>query len=1037
MKKLNKLLYLMLFLMIGGAVQAQYFGRNKVKYENFDFERYQTPNFEIYHYLDNPERLKEYAEESEQWYHFHQRILDDTIHQRNPIILYNNHADFQQTNTISGQVGVGTGGVTEAFKNRVVLPFAMSHQQSHHVLGHELVHAFQYNMILNGDSTSLQSLSNLPLWMVEGMAEYLSIGSVDAHTAMWMRDAVLRDDVPSIKDLSNPKYFPYRYGQAFWVFLTGLKGDEIIEPFFIATAKYGFDEACTKVLGMSKENLSELWQQALKKGFEPYLKDKGDGLVGKELLSKENAGEINIAPEISPSGRYVIFLSEKDLFSIDLFLADARTGEIIRKVGSSRKNSHIDNYNYIESSGTWSPNSREFAFVAFSKGRNILIIKEALTGKTVKELKLDGVPAFSNPAWSPDRKHIVVTGLVNGQTDLYQVNISTGKVEQLTNDSYSELHPHWSNDGQYLVYSTDELSRERGRTHGRWAFNLAKLEVSTRQIEHIDVFPGADNMNPVMDTAGNVIFLSNRDGFRNLYRYEPDSGKVFQLTEVATGISGITHYAPAISIEQRRNWMLYTHFSDNKYKIYRARPEDFINKEVDPDDVDFSAAHLPRVNKRASAIVDTQLNQLPARANLADTSVATLPYQPKFKLDYVGGSAGVGVGTSNTFGTQSGVAGGVDLLFSDILGDNQLYTSLALNGELTDFGGAVAYVNRKSQLSWGASISHIPFRSFAFGGTGIENYPISDDVTIPVLADTFFVQRIFEDKFTAFAFYPFNTNLRLEGSASYARYSSRLDQYVNIYETDGRFVGRQLGQERDKLDSGNGFNLWTTGAALVGDKSVFGLVGPLDGERFRLGVDRYFGEFNFYQATADYRKYFWLNPVSIAARALHYGRYGQGSEELYPMFVGSSWFVRGYNTQGASSLLNQNGRSIDELFGSKMAVANLEVRLPFTGPERLSIIKSGILFTELTLFADAGVAWYDYGQFGEPIYRRDNEGEILRDPLGQPLVDRPEAQPIFSTGVSARVNLFGAMVLEPYYAFPYQNGEFGKGTFGLNIIPGW
>ena len=1022
-------------LFLSNLLPAQYFGKNKVNYEDFDFEVYQSPNFDIHHYNENPERIKEYAAESEQWYQFHQRILRDTIANRNPIILYNDHADFQQTNAIGSAVGVGTGGVTEAFKNRVILPFAMSHQQSHHVLGHEMVHAFQYNMILNGDSTNIQNLSNLPLWMVEGMAEYLSIGSVDAHTAMWMRDAVMRDDVPSIKKLSDPTYFPYRYGQAFWVFLTGMKGDEIIEPFFMATAKYGFDQACRTVLGMDQETLSNLWQQALKRHYEAFLTSDKDQLIGSPLLKEKKAGRINIAPELSPNGRYVIFLSERGLFSIDLYLADARTGEIIRKVASSRKSSHIDDFNYIESSGTWSPNSKEFAFVAFSKGSNILVIKEALSGKTVKEFPIAGVPAFSNPSWSPDGKSIVVTGLVQGQTDLYLVNIKSGKVEQLTDDAYSEMHPHWSPNGNALFFSTDEQSRKQHPQYGKWRFNLAKLDLANLNTTHIDVFPGADNMNPVLDTAGNVIFLSNRDGFRNLYRYEPSTGKVFQISEVLTGVSGITPYAPAISISKRRDRLMYTYFSNNNYTIYKAKAKDFLNKEVDPNDVNFEAAKLPRVNKRATALVDKQLQELSSTAYIPDGEMFSTEYKPKFKLDYVGGGAGLGVGLNNTFGTQSGLAGGVDMLFSDILGNNQLYTGLALNGEITDIGGSVAYINRKRQLNWGASFSHLPFRSFAFGGTGIENFQISDDVTIPVLADTFFVQRIFEDKASVFANYPLSRSLRVEGSASYARYSSRLDQYINIYETDGVFVGRQLAQDRQKLDSGNGFNLWTAGAAFVGDNSVSGLVGPLDGYRFRFGADRYFGEFNFYQVTADYRKYVYLKPVSFAVRALHYGRYGAESDELFPMFVGSSWFVRGYNTTSSGNLLSQNGRDINELFGSKIAVANFEVRLPLSGIERLSVVKSKFFLTELALFADAGVAWYDTDQFGGPIYLRDNEGNIRTDPLGNPLVELNEAQTIMSAGVSMRVNFFGAMVLEPYYAIPIQKNT--QGTFGLNIIPAW
>ena len=180
--------------MVGFSLEAQYFGRNKPNYETFEFEVLRSPHFTLYHYLRNEALAGQFLGQAEEWYSLHQHVLRDTIKESNPIVLFGNHADFQQTNTIGGNIGVGTGGVTEAFKNRVVMPIAMSNQQTHHVLGHELVHAFQYNMILNGDSTSMRNLGNLPLWMIEGLAEYLSIGGVDAHTAMWMRDAVLHDD---------------------------------------------------------------------------------------------------------------------------------------------------------------------------------------------------------------------------------------------------------------------------------------------------------------------------------------------------------------------------------------------------------------------------------------------------------------------------------------------------------------------------------------------------------------------------------------------------------------------------------------------------------------------------------------------------------------------------------------------------------------------------------------------------------------------------------------------------------------------------
>jgi len=84
---------------------------------------------------------------------------------------------------------------------------------------------------------------------------------------------------------------------------------------------------------------------------------------------------MNIAPTLSPNGKYVMYLSEKNSFSIELFLANAITGKVIRQIGSTTRDGHLDAFNFIESAGTWSPNSKEFAFVAFKKGENVLIIK--------------------------------------------------------------------------------------------------------------------------------------------------------------------------------------------------------------------------------------------------------------------------------------------------------------------------------------------------------------------------------------------------------------------------------------------------------------------------------------------------------------------------------------------------------------------------------------------------------------------------------------------------------------------------------------
>ena len=223
----KKILFIFVVCLVSvSAVQAQYFGQNRVRYKNADFKVLQTPHFEIYYYLKNEKLLKKFAQDAETWYKMHQEVFRDTFFKKNPLILYSNHPDFQQTTALNGEVGVGTGGVTEALKNRVIMPILDLNSQTRHVLGHELVHAFQYHILLERDSISLENIGNTPLWMVEGMAEYLSVGKKDAFTSMWMRDALLNRDIPSLKDLTNSgKYFPYRYGQAFWTFIGSVYGD--------------------------------------------------------------------------------------------------------------------------------------------------------------------------------------------------------------------------------------------------------------------------------------------------------------------------------------------------------------------------------------------------------------------------------------------------------------------------------------------------------------------------------------------------------------------------------------------------------------------------------------------------------------------------------------------------------------------------------------------------------------------------------------------------------------------------------------------
>ncbi len=1046
-------LILLLILISAVSVQAQYFGQNRVRYKNADFKVLQTPHFEIYYYIKNEKLLKKFAQDAETWYKMHQEVFRDTFLKKNPIILYNNHPDFQQTTALNGDISVGTGGVTEALKNRVIMPVLELNSQTRHVLGHELVHAFQYHVLLEKDSISLENIGNTPLWMVEGMAEYLSVGKKDAFTSMWMRDALLNRDIPSLKDLTNSnKYFPYRYGQAFWTFIGSLYGDTTIVPLFKNTARFGYENGIKYTFGYDDRTLSGLWKNAIEQHYRPLLKADSSQIKisGAKIIDNKNAGNMNVAPAISPDGKYLAFLSEKDLFGIDLFLADAKTGRIIRKLSSQISNSHIDDFNFIESAGAWSPDGKQFAFSIFSKGRNQLLIVNVDNGSTVLQTGMGEVEQFGNLTWSPDGKEIAFSGMVEGQSDIFSYNLATKAVTRITNDEYSDYAPSFSPDGKKIVFSSDRAAIIGSNINAVNPINMTIYDIASKTLTNIPVFPGANNLNAQFSgDSKRIFFLSNRDGFRNLYEYTLENGTVKQLTDYFTGISGITEFSPAITVS-RNDDIIYSYYRYQRYTLYNSPLSNFKAKSVDPQEVNFDAAILPPMENSGVNIINSNLSNFERFEKTIPDSLKTIPYRPKFRLDYLANS-GVGVSTSR-FGT--GVQGGIIGMFSDILGRNQIIANVSVNGEIYDFGGLVGYINQKSRINWGVALSHVPyitgFRTYGAYNPAKGGDPI-DTISTNIL-------RTFEDKAELFASYPFNKVHRFEAGGAFSRYSYRLDRFNEYYQDVNGYAAYYLGSDRKKVSTTEAsnslgvplkpFSVFQVNASFIGDNSIFGVTSPLDGFRYRIGAEQYFGDYNFSAVTVDVRKYFRVKPVTIAVRSYNYLRLGKDGENLYPLYAGYNYLIRGYEASSFYNVRNQSLGSfdIDQLSGSKLAVFNFELRLPFTGPKKLAQIPSKFLFTDLNLFFDAGLAWNEDSKVAfksQPTYKTvpvtDSQGNPIYDGNGKQVTTQiaNERVPAMSVGVSVRVNVFGYFVLEPYYAFPFQRKEVKNGVFGVTFAPGW
>ena len=191
------------------------------------------------------------------------------------------------------------------------------------------------------------------------------------------------------------------------------------------------------------------------------------------------------------------------------------------------------------------------------------------------------------------------------------------------------------------------------------------------------------------------------------------------------------------------------------------------------------------------------------------------------------------------------------------------------------------------------------------------------------------------------------------------------------------------------------------------------------------------GSLKYQTLLADYRRYLNANQITLAVRGMHYGRYGRDadSQDLGTVFLGSSALVRGYSYEsfsasecsasGTGSLASSTCPEFERLLGSRVALANVELRIPVLGTAGFGLIQSPLPPLEIAPFFDAGIAW---SGSSAPVWQ-----------LGGQSTDRT---PVASAGIASRLNLFGFAVLEVYYARPFQRPQRG-GVWGFQIQPGW
>ncbi|MFO7653285.1 MAG: BamA/TamA family outer membrane protein [Candidatus Krumholzibacteriia bacterium] len=939
---------------------AQMFGKNKVQVKPLRWQVLVTPHFDL-HFYDGAEELAVRASLiAEQAYEEYAARLGRDLPWRVPFVLYASHQDFAQTNISPYLIGEGTGGFTEPLRNRMVLPYNGSHADFVHVIRHELVHAFMFDMAYGGGSEPAQRrFYQVPLWFAEGIAEWFSSGW-DAEADMFLRDATINDYLWPLDRVGG--FLVYKEGQAAMRLLSERYGHEKLLAFWRQVGRRrDAERALLDVYGLDMESFNELFAREMRRRYWPQYADleQPEDIARPLTDHRVEQAFYNGQPALSPDGDELVYFSDRDGL-VDLYLASAIDGRVIRQLGRSQRSSRFESFHSFRSGLSWAPDGDEVALVAKTGNDETLHTISTRTGEVTRSLRL-GFDVLASPAWSPDGEAIVVAGTRFGRTDLYLVDLSGRaaarfeahfpavergpdgvQVVRLTDTIGDEAQPVWSPAGDRLAFTFNPLAEIEfefevlpdGRKQLLWARPLGESHSGGRRlasdvaVQVLDLTTGerhelfdvnAGRSNPVWLGERDLAMVESTGGIANLaiVRLDGTGTRPVSSRRLTNVLGGIDQ----LSYSRRSDRLVFAGFHAAGYDLYAA--DAFLagwSQRV-PGGRPPAAPVLeppPLVERTEPPQPLTD----PERVGMVET------YRPGWQVDLSEALAGGGVYFTSAGGL--GLANWITL--SDLMGDRKLRFLVNFFGSFENSDVAASYHNLKRRLDWGAGVFHY------------NNFYHSVLTTVGELLpdDTSFKERNYG--FFTHASYPLNTFERFDLELQF------LTSERTVYEWTTDF----LLVETDRRTS----RLVQPTLAYIHDTALYGSHGPLTGSRWYAAVSRSIpvadDSLDRWTAVLDYRKY-WM-PWRRNSFAVHLNLATSAGDNPRAWVLGGPWTLRGYDFYDYQTVSN--------LAGSKIFLLQTEYRLPlvealvFGWPFRWGFTDVGA-----AAYFDVGAAWTDRIRF--------------------------------------------------------------------------
>jgi Tol biopolymer transport system component len=945
------------------------FGKNKVQYHDFEWSFLQTDHFDVYFYQNGQPIAEFVAVEAESAYASIRKLFRYQLVNRVPIVLYNSHNDFQQTNVVSEYLEEGIGGVTELFKNRVVIPFEGGYGSFQHVLHHELVHAVINDMFYGGSIQSIITNNitlQLPAWFNEGLSEYASL-QWDTNSDMYLRDATIGESLPAIPQLSG--YAAYRCGQSVWWYIARKYGEQKIGEILNRIKSTRSVEAGFKgAVGLGVQELSERWQKEQKVLYWPDIAKREDPADYARRLTdhKKDGGFYNTSPTISPQGDRIAFISNRDDF-FNLYLMSATDGKVLDKLIDGQTTENLEELHLLTPGLSWSPDGKRLALATKAGAEDAILLLE-VEGGDYEKLTF-GLEGIFSVAWSPLGDKLAFIGNSARESDIYVYDLAGKSLTNLTSDPFADETPQWTPDGRSILFSSDRGgyavgTQVRMDTVDSHQFDLYSIDLATRAVKRLTQWPNSNETSPVVSPDGKrVLFVSDKNGINNIFLLNLDSGQCRPVTNSLSGVyqlsitrdgSKLTFsslYKSGFDIFVMRNpfdktvsqaELEPTEYYRMKFTPKEAQPPAALAGEKKPAaqdstqmlgeniQIDFSN-YVFKDQANAAVPTDSLIAKMvPITNNLDENGNFKInKYKLNFTPDIIYGNAG--------YDTFYGVNGSTIFAFSDLLGDHQIIlgTNLMVDLKNSDYGFQYYYL--PNRIDWGFGASH----SARF----VYLYDQDDPYSLSLYR---------------FRMYGASLNAQLPISRF-----NRVEFGLSWYNI--------LKENLDRLDyPSQTRSMLIPGVAYVHDTILWGYVSPMRGTRYRFDV---FGTpkvgsngLSFTNVQGDYRTYLSLGRLySVALRLAGGASLGRNPQKfiiggvenwIAPVFTGGAIpFVNAEDYVFLQAGLPLRGYDYNAQIGSRFALFNFEFRYPLfaflqAGPLPLALQNFGGV-----LFLDAGTAW--------------------------------------------------------------------------------